>query len=191
MMRRMMLALLALIVALLGGSIAWFTCAAACPATTGGTMMPLFLGAVSGVATWILSNFVGKPILEIESKRTEAIKIAERYTYMAEPDDQAQEDRVRAGRAAIRDAGTELRALARGQSQLAQLYCRWCSYDLEQAVLAMNGLRQMAGAPRFGNSTRKNNLDLLYLSLNTHKHLTVAQVAELRRLVSATGRGLV
>lgn len=56
--------------------------------------------------------------------------MAERYTYMAEPHDQAQEDRVRAARATLRDTATELRAIERGQSQLVRLYCRWCGYDL-------------------------------------------------------------
>jgi hypothetical protein len=183
-MRRTTLALLVLIVAALGGSLAWFTCAAACPATAGGSVMPLFVGAVSGVATWILSSFVGKPILDVEAKRTAAMTMAERYSYMAEPHDQAQEDRVRAARAALRDAATELRAIERGQSQLVRLYCRWCGYDLSQAFLAMNGLRHMSGSPRYDDSTRKNNLNLLYLSLNAHGHLTADEVAELRKLVA-------
>jgi hypothetical protein len=130
------------------------------------------LGAVSGVATWVLSSFVGKPVLDIETKRTEAMKIAERFTYVAEPHDQAQEDRVIAARAALRDTATELLAIERGQSQLVRAYCKWCGYDLVQAFLAINGLRLMAGSPHYGNSTRKNNLDLLYLSLNAHDHLT-------------------
>ena len=105
-------------------------------------------------------------------------------TYLAVPFDQPQQDRARVARAAIGDIATQLRAIERGASPLVRLYCKWCGYDLAEAFLALNGLRLMAGSPQFDDSTRKNNLDLPYVSLNAHNHLTAEQIATLRNLVA-------
>ena len=183
------LALLALFVAAVGASIAWWICAAACTAPTeaGGTpgaIVPLLIGAVSGLGAWVASGFLGRPITEIENARVQAMRTAERYAYIPAPKSYAEEDRVIAARAVLGDIATVLRAHARAQPWPVQLYCQWRGYDLDLAFLAMNGLHSMAGSPGYDNSTRKNNVNLLYLSLNAHAHLTADQIAELRRLVA-------
>ncbi|MFY9642436.1 MAG: hypothetical protein WCD20_00755 [Rhodomicrobium sp.] len=128
----------------------------------------IYLGAaLTGLATWYATNLIGKPILAVRDARLEALRVAERYAYVA---GSASEETVRVARSALADTTSRLRSLCRGQGWPARLYCRFMSYNLEGAAIAINGLCQMAGE-HFHEQTRQNNLNYVYYSLNTYGHI--------------------
>jgi len=148
-----------------------------------GKIATFVLSAFIGIAAWIVSNFLGNPILKIRNTRQEAIRIAERNANVGI---QASDDRARAARENLGNIGAELRAHTRAASQLVRLYCHLCGYDLEGASRAMYGLADMVGAP-YGDATHQNTLDGVYICLNAYSHLTPERVAEVREMI-ATAR---
>ncbi len=125
-------------------------------------------GALLGLAAWLAVNFAGKPILAVRDARLEALRVAERYANVS---GWASEESAGTARRALADISSRLRSLCRGQGWPVRLYCRLMRYNLEEATLAINGLQHMAGehAPE---QTRKNNLNLVYCSLNAYRHLS-------------------
>jgi hypothetical protein len=73
----------------------------------------LAASAFVGVAAWVATNFVAKPILSLREKRLEALQIAERY--LGVDFGSSDELRDRALRALI-DTASALRALSRERS---------------------------------------------------------------------------
>jgi hypothetical protein len=64
------------------------------------------------------------------------------------------------------------------------VFCRALRYDLEGAITALGNLETVVGS-RYGYTTRRNLLNLLYLPLNAHStHMTNEQVAELRQWIA-------
>jgi hypothetical protein len=147
-------------------------------ATQGAIAFLVALGA------WFLANFLARPIIQVRDKRFEALRLAERHALTQPPWSQAEEARVSAVKSILLDISTELRTHARGQWWPVRLYCRLAGYNLDEAALAINGLQVMAGSMRFDDSTRMNNLNLVYMYLNAHRHLSADQIAELKRLVA-------
>jgi hypothetical protein len=58
----------------------------------------------------------------------------------------------------------------------ARLYTKLRKYRLKDATDALQGLAQMAGDPQYDNSTRENNLNWLYISLQAAHHLSYHQI---------------
>lgn len=137
---------------------------------------------VLGAAAWVVTNFVGKPIIEIQATRLKAIETAEQYTYVPVAWDLASEERSRQAKAALRALAASLRGHARTSNWVVRLYCLAARYDLEHAARALLGLAAMSGDPRYHNSTRRNNLNLFYWSIASDHHLTPEQRAEVKSL---------
>jgi hypothetical protein len=144
-------------------------------------------GAGAAVPAWVAVNWIGKPILAVEDQRREALRIAERYGFTSPLE---SDDCVRVARRALIDLATAIHAHGRTLTRPARLYCTLRRYDFESAGHAMRGLAQMAGDPRFHESTRANNLNWAYISLRAYGHLSAAEIQEVNDAVAAemTGR---
>jgi hypothetical protein len=132
---------------------------------------------IAAVATWLAANFIGKPVLEVRKARLEAIEAAERYAFVSSS---AGWECANAASQALGDISSKLRSLSRGQDLPGRLYCRLMSYDLEMAAKAINGLQHMAGE-NISEQTRKNNLNLVYSSLNAYQHISNYDILILKK----------
>jgi hypothetical protein len=185
---------LVVVVAATGSVIAWLICSSSCPVPAdpgkdgspgGPSAVATWLSAaVAAVATWFLTSFLGKPLLDIRAKRLAALQIAERYGGIPEPTSEAGAARVTAARSALIDIAVDLRTLARGLSWPLAYYCRLARYDLDLAALVIGGISEMAGSDRYSQELKTNNLDVVYYSLNAYKHLSADRVAEVERLIA-------
>lgn len=149
-----------------------------------GSVLTATVAALVSLGTWFLVNFFAKPIVQIREKRFEALRVAEMYALTQPAMSQEGVERVVSAKRALLDIAVELRTHARGDAWPVLLYCWFAGYNLEEAVLALSGLRVMAGSPEFNDSTRMNNLNLVYLSLNARRHLSGDQIAELRKMIA-------
>src|ERR1700756_3513978 len=102
--------------------------------------------------TWVTFIFIGKPIQDAATKRIEALDAAEQ-NWMAGA--RADQGRIEAARAALRDAGSKLRSVSRGHPWSVGLYCRLFGYDFEMAELALINLHNIVGRPGHDHEERQ------------------------------------
>jgi hypothetical protein len=143
----------------------------------------LLASAVTGVAAWVLTHFIARPILDIRQVRLKAISVGEMYANIPPPASRQDEEDIKAAKRAVFETIVGLRTHLRGQSWVVRMFCRALRYDLEGAITALGDLETVVGS-RYGYTTRKNLLNLLYLSLNAHTHMTNEQVVELRQWIA-------
>jgi hypothetical protein len=79
----------------------------------------LLYASAAAVISWLATNMIAKPVLEIRQKRVAALQIADRYGHVTEA---SGEENVQSARAALADVAAELRALSRG-SRAVRYYC--------------------------------------------------------------------
>ena len=135
-----------------------------------------YLGAsLAAIAGWFAINWVGRPILAVRSARLEAIRTAERYGRVSSGE---AEESVNIVIRMLNDTVAKLRSLARAQEFYVHVYCLLMGYDLECAAKAVNGLAHLAGG--YHADTQKNNLNLVYYSLNAYRHLSTSELTILK-----------
>jgi hypothetical protein len=135
----------------------------------------LLYSALAGALGWIGINFVGKPILALREKIQEALQAADRYAYIEWV---SSEESVVAGRRALFDVASSLRAISRTRNLTLDLYCRCLELDLELASKAIDGLGTSSGNRGMttyrdrGNSTR---------SIGAYTHTGICQRREFKK----------
>jgi hypothetical protein len=129
---------------------------------------------------WFVLQMIAKPILRVRELRSEALRLAGRYSHCWIE----QDERVSAVRRELFDIASKVRAQARGQSWPIRCYCGLLQYDLEEAAGALNGLGSMTGDPRYPELVRQNNLNHVYISLGAHRHLSHEALRAHREMVA-------
>lgn len=142
------------------------------------TVVTSLLVGLVAVASWVAANFIGKPIVALQEKRLEALKVAERYAHLGIG--ASGETRQRA-LTSLFDVANGIRAYAREGALATRLWCRIRKYDLECAAQALFGLAEIVrGEFRFPEEVRQNNLNAVFLSLGAGRHLSPNEVAQTR-----------
>jgi hypothetical protein len=140
------------------------------------SLLSAAIAGVAGVLAWLATNWVGKPISDARHARIKALQVAEDNAHVGSA---AGEARITEARAALRDAVSTLRSIARGQPWPVPLYSRFFRYDLETAASALIELHNMAGEP-YGDERRHLVRDAVYVVLGAHKHLSAERINEIR-----------
>jgi hypothetical protein len=136
-------------------------------------------GAITSVPSWIVSNIILKPISIVRDKRMEALQVGHRFSSVSSL---APEERISTVQYKLNDVASELRALARGQSWSARMYCRFWEYDLERSADLLMGLAGMVGTGT-PEELRRNQVDALYWCLRAHGHLSADRIHEIQQMV--------
>jgi hypothetical protein len=145
-------------------------------------MSNIIVGALSAIPitflAWLAYNWAGKPILDVRSKRLDALKVAELYGFKGYG---FGEDETNRAREVLSEAAISLRALNRGQPWTARLYCHLLRYDLESAASVLYGLVGLVGAAlQPENSSRRDAVDAIHVLLNASQHLSAERIREIR-----------
>lgn len=143
-------------------------------------MSNILVGALAAVPVtflaWLAYNWAGKPILDVRSKRLDALKVAELYGFKGYG---FADDETNRAREALSEAAISLRALNRGQPWIARLYCRLLRYDLEFAASVLYGLVGLLGAAlKPENSSRRDAVDAVHVLLNASQHLRAERIRD-------------
>lgn len=147
-------------------------------------MQEILIGAVVAVFTYGVVYFIGKPVVDLQKKRLEALQTAEHYFPVDAGADQELRDKARE---ALLEAGTALHVLERGWSTAVRLWCWVCKYDLNLAAQILFGLAEgPRGVRVVPQEVRKNTKDALYVALNAYKHLSPETVAAVRQMIALT-----
>jgi hypothetical protein len=67
--------------------------------------------AIGGVLVWFITNWVGKPIVDLRDKRIKALQAAEQNAHVGYG---ASKERIKEARAALNEAASGLRSISRG-----------------------------------------------------------------------------
>lgn len=137
----------------------------------------ILLGAIGAVLAWFITNWVGKPIVDVREKRIKALQAAEHNAHVGYA---AIAERVKAARAALSEAASSLQSISRGYGWPVRLYCRFARYDLEAAANSLIILHNMTGDFAYDDETRRQRvLDSIYLFLRAHQHLSRERIDEI------------
>jgi hypothetical protein len=71
----------------------------------------MLLGAIGAVLVWFITNWVGKPIVDVRDKRIKALQAAEQNAYVGAS---AGNKRITEASAALSEAASGLRSISRG-----------------------------------------------------------------------------
>ena len=138
----------------------------------------ILLGAIGGLLVWFITNWVGKPIVDVRDKRIKALHAAEQNAHVGYG---ASNERVTEARAALNEAASGLRSISRGYGWPVRLYCRLARYDLEAAANWLITLHNMAGEPGYDDKARRQiALDATYMFLRAHQHLSRERIDEIK-----------
>lgn len=145
-------------------------------------MVNIIVGAITGISgsllAWLAFNWIGKPVLDVRSKRLETLQVIELHGYTGYGSSEAN---VNASKAALSDIAMYLRSFARAQPWTARLYCRVLHYDMEFAASAIIGLADLVGENLpAGSTTRRDNVDAVYMALNAHQHMTPERIQTIK-----------
>jgi hypothetical protein len=138
----------------------------------------ILLGAIGGVLAWFVTNWVGKPVVDVRDKRIKALQAAEQNAHVGGA---ASDERVVAARASLNEAASALRSISRGHGWPVRLYCRLARYDLEAAASWLITLHNMAGEISYDDKARRQiALDATYMFLQAHQHLSRERIDEIK-----------
>jgi hypothetical protein len=126
----------------------------------------IVLGSIGGVLVWFITNWVGKPIIDIRDRRIKALHAAEENAHVGYG---ASNERIKEARAALNEAASGLRSISRGYGWPVRLYCRLARYDLEAATNWLIALHNWAGSYE-DKEWRQIALDAIYMLLRAHHH---------------------
>jgi len=136
-------------------------------------LIPILTGLFVSVIGFLLLHWVGKPILDVQRLRREALGESERYGFIGSG---APEDIVLNSKDQLWRVSAELRALSDTQPLIARWYCQFNRYALSEAARLIDGLAQLAGEHLADISIRKNNFQALKLALNATASLTQEEI---------------
>ncbi len=148
-------------------------------------IVPVILSVVAAVLAWFATNFLGKPVLAVREKRSEAIKTAEQYCTVGP--DSSDELRTIALKS-LNELGSAIRACSREASIATRLYCRLMKYDLELAACCLFGLARCVVEKNISEDQRKNTVNGLYVSLGATSHMTQTEIETSKRHITEVGR---
>ena len=138
----------------------------------------ILVGAIGAVLAWFITNWIGKPIIDVRDKRIKALHAAEQNAHVGYG---ASNERVTEARAALNEAASGLRSISRGYGWPVRLYCRLARYDLEAAANWLITLHNMAGEPGYDDKARRQiALDATYMFLRAHQHLSQERIDEIK-----------
>jgi hypothetical protein len=148
-------------------------------------MLNIVLTALTAVPVtllaWLAYNWAGKPILDMRTARLDSLKIAELYGFTGYG---YSEEETNKAKTTLSEVAVALRALSRSQRWSARLYCRALGYDLELASSVLMGLAGLVGAALGkDNTSRRDGLDALYVSLAANQHLSAERTNEIREKI--------
>src|SRR5215468_5449930 len=110
----------------------------------------ILLGAIGAVLVWFITNWVGKPIVDVRDKRIKALQAAEQNAYVGAS---AGNKRITEASAALSEAASGLRSISRGHGWPVRLYCRFAGYDLEEAASWLITLHNWTGEFGYDDKT--------------------------------------
>lgn len=141
------------------------------------TWISILVGAIGGLVVWFITNWVGKPIVDVRDKRIKALQAAEQNAHVG---DGASNERIKEARAALNEAASALRSISRGHGWPVRLYCLFAGYDLEAAAYGLISLHNKTGDLRYDDQIRQLILDAIYIFLRAHKHLSRERADEIK-----------
>src|SRR5262249_37159322 len=122
-----------------------------------------------GLLVWFITNWTGKPIVDVRDKRIKALQAAEQNAHIGYG---ASDKRLIEARAALNEAASSLRSISRGHGLPVPVYCRLARYDLEAAASWLIDLHNRTGELGYGYDERRQiALDAIYIFLRAHQHL--------------------
>jgi hypothetical protein len=123
--------------------------------------------AIGAVLVWFITNWVGKPIVDLRDKRIKALQAAEQNAHVG----YSSGTRVTEAKAALSEAASGLRSISRGHGWPVRLYCRLAQY--EAAANWLITLNNWAGDMIYDDKERRQiALDAIYMLLRAHHHLS-------------------
>jgi hypothetical protein len=125
-------------------------------------------GAIGAVPVWFITNWVGKPIVDVRDRRIKAIQAAEQNAHVGLS---ASKERTKEARAALNEAASSLRSISRGYGWPVRLYCRLARYDLEGAADWLIDLHNRTGELGWDDKAPQIALDAIYILLRAHRRL--------------------
>jgi hypothetical protein len=136
------------------------------------------------VFVWFITNWVGKPIVDVRDRRIKALQSAEQNAYV---DGGASIERIMEARAALNEAASALRSISRGHGWLVRLYCRLARYDLEAAANCLIALHNRAGQFTY-EDRRQVIVDAMHIFLRAHQHLSRERIDEIKMQIELEDR---
>jgi len=141
--------------------------------------------AIGAVLVWVITNWVGKPIVDVRDKCIKALQAAEQNAHVGFP---ASKERIIEAREALNEAASALRSISRGHGWPVRLYCRFAGYDQEAAANQLVSLHNMTGEFVGDDKARQTALDAIYILLQAHQHLSRERIAEIRMRIELEKR---
>jgi hypothetical protein len=145
----------------------------------------VLLAAMGGVLVWLITNWVGKPIVDIRDRRIKALQAAEQNAYVGYG---VNNERVIEAKGALSEAASGLRSISRGYGWPVRLYCRLAGYDLEGAADWLIFLHNKAGELGWADERRQIVLDAIYVLLRAHHHLSPERIDKVRTRIGLEKR---
>jgi hypothetical protein len=142
-------------------------------------------GAVGAVLVWFITNWIGKPILDIRDKRIKALQAAEQNAYV---DRGAGNKRVTQATTALNEAASGLRSISRGYGWPVRLYCRLARYDLEGAADWLITFHNKTLEIGHDDEDRQIALDAIYVLLGAHQHLSQERIDKVKMWIGLEKR---
>jgi hypothetical protein len=146
----------------------------------------ILLATIGGVLVWFITNWVGKPIIDVRDKRIKALQAAEQNAYVGYG---ASIERIKEARAALNEAASSLRSISRGYGWPVRLYCRRVArYDLEAAASWLIDLHNGTGDISYFDERRQIALDAIYIFLRAHQRLSRERIDEVKNRIGLEKR---
>jgi hypothetical protein len=135
----------------------------------------ILLATIGGVLVWFITNWVGKPIVDVKEKRIKALHAAEQNAHVGYV---ASNERIIEARAALNEAASGLRSISRGHGWPVRL--RLARYDLEAAANCLIALHNLTGQYRYDDDDKTLLLDATHMFLRAHQHLSRERIDEIK-----------
>src|SRR5262245_64072347 len=145
----------------------------------------ILLGAIGGVLVWFITNWVGKPIVDVRDKRIKALQAVEQNAHVGYA---ASNERIKDARTALNEAASGLRSISRGHGWPVRLYCRLARYDLEAAASWLITLHNMTGEIGGDDERRQLIVDAIHIFLRAHHHLSRERIDKIKMRIGLEKR---
>jgi membrane-bound metal-dependent hydrolase YbcI (DUF457 family) len=137
------------------------------------------IGGFAIVLTWIVTNWIGKPLLEFMSDRRQALEAIQVHGSVGS---HSSEERVKEAWRAIATVAARMMFYAQGGPGIVRVYCRMRRYDLELAGLTLNGVHRFIGA-NVSRDVQQNQSDAARVALGATGLMSVDRKNEIRAMM--------